>query len=174
MSPVHDPRYSHARWGKNREQEVAASEREARLAWLVPLGMLVVGAGAVMGVRALSGGIEGLSGPALAALYPAGLAFEVAVGVLGLWVAAKLWLGGADTLGLAIVRLAGIYAAIDVLFLVPLPVFVTWVAAVIAYVGLLAWLFDLEHQDAAILAFITFVLKVVVGVGVASIVAYLI
>lgn len=67
-------------------------------------------------------------------------------------------------LGLAILRLAGIYAATDLISLVVAPLMIVgWIIHVVCYVGLLAWLFDLQIAESVILAVITFVLKVAGG-----------
>ena len=107
-----------------------------------------------------AGAIMSEEGAGFFLAYPIWLAFEVVVGVAGLWVAAKLLLGGAGPLLLAIVRLAGLYAVSDAVYVViPLPI-IGYLASVVVYIGLLASLFDFELGEAIAVGLITFVLKV--------------
>ena len=80
-----------------------------------------------------------------------------------------MWLGGVGPLGLAIVRLAGIYAATDLIAILAAPLlFLGWFVYLVCYVGLLAWLFDLEAIESIMLALITFVLKIIAGFAIIS------
>ena len=93
------------------------------------------------------------------------------MGVAGLWLAAKLWLGGAGPLGLAILRLAGIYAMTDLIGIVVAPLLmVGWLIKIAVYVAMLAWLFDFEIAESIMVALITFVLKVIGAVAIASLI----
>lgn len=95
-------------------------------------------------------------------MYPVIIAVELVFGLLGLWIAAKLWLGGVGPLGLGILRLAGIYAITDLIAMLVAPLMILgWFIRVVVYVGLLAWLFDLEPNDSIIVALITWLLKLV-------------
>ncbi len=137
MSPVHDPRFSRARWEERLAEDREASRRSDRAEYVKPLVMLLVGGGVVMGRLLLSPGETAAATTAL--LYPVLLAIELAFGVAGLWVVAKLWLGGAGPLGLAILRLAGIYTAVDLLAVIIAPLFfVGWLIQLVCYVCLLA------------------------------------
>jgi hypothetical protein len=150
-----------------------AGAQAARMEYIKPLVMLVAGGAVVMGVRLLSGAGDSdeLSGAALAALYPIGLAIELAFGVAGLWVAAKLWMGGAGPLGLAILRLAGIYAATDLIAIVVAPLLALgWFIKITLYVVMLAWLFDFEIVESIMVAVITFVLKFLAALAIAGLV----
>lgn len=163
--PIEDPRYA----AKRRERlldEQADAAAAARLEYIKPIVMLVGGVAVVMGMSVTAGGREAL-------LYPIVLAIELVFGVLGLYVATKLWLGGVGPLGLAILRLAGIYAVTDVVSLLTQPLLIVgWLITAAVYVGLLAWLFELEVMESVILALITFLLKLIAGfVLVASIIA---
>ncbi len=166
MSPIHDPRFSSTRWKERLAESRAASEQAARMEYLKPLAMLLLGGGTVMAWLFLTPA-EGADAPAaatVALLYPVVLAIELVFGVAGLWVVAKLWLGGAGPLGLAILRLAGIYTAVDLIAVITAPrLILGWIIQLVCYVCLLAWLFELEVSESMILALVTFVLKVVAG-----------
>jgi hypothetical protein len=173
MSPVHDPRFSEARRSKSVLLDQQAGERAARMEYIKPLVMLLVG-GVTVVVILLSTGADDPNAPsgAIRALaYPIGLALELAFGVAGLWVAAKLWLGGAGPLGLAILRLAGIYATTDLIGMVVAPLqMVGWIITLVLYVVMLAWLFDFEVLESAFVALITFLLKIFGGVVIFSLI----
>ncbi len=159
MSPVHDPRFSNRLAKRDKEREAAA--RAHRMEYIKPLVMLGLGAGIIMGMLHSQGGSE------LAMVYPIRIAIQLVFGVAGLWVAAKLWLGGVGPLGLGILRLAGIYAITDLVALVAAPLMILgWFIHIILYVCLLAWLFDLEFSDSIIVAVITFLLKIVASAAV--------
>ncbi|MHC4127136.1 MAG: hypothetical protein ACYTE6_01440 [Planctomycetota bacterium] len=135
--------------------------------------MLVVGGVAVMAVLLLRGtdDPDAPSGAVRALAYPIGLALELAFGVGGLWVAAKVWLGGAGPLDLAILRLAGIYAMTDLIGIVVAPLqMVGWIITLVLYVVMLAWLFDFEILESAFVALITFLLKIFAGVVIFSLI----
>src|ERR1043165_1981943 len=113
MSPIIDPRYAAAH-RKAVEQERAQSEHEARMEYIKPAGMFVVGF-AVKTISLLNSGDDEFSGAMLFAVYAVIFGITLLAGVAGLWVASKLWLGGAGSLGLCVLRLAGIYAMVDAL-----------------------------------------------------------
>ncbi len=171
MSPIHDPRFSSTRWKERLAESRAASEQAARTEYLKPLAMLLLGGGTVMAWLFLTPA-QGADAPAaatVALLYPVVLAIELLFGVAGLWVVSKLWLGGAGPLGLAILRLAGIYAVVDLLAVIIAPLFfVGWLIQLVCYVCLLAWLFELEVSESIVLALVTFVLKVGAGLILAA------
>ena len=173
MSPVPDPRYSQARWDENLQKDQEAGEQAARMAYIKPLVMLLVGALVVMGFQLMTTpeDPDGISGLVLAAGYPIGLAVELAFGVAGLWIAATLWLGGAGPLGLAIVGLAGIYAMTDLISILVAPLLMLgWLIMVVLYVVMLAWLFEFDIKESILVAVITFLLKVFAGVLIFSLI----
>ena len=53
MSPVYDPRFSEARWEKTLQKDREASDQAARMEYIKPLVMLVLGGAVVMGVYLL-------------------------------------------------------------------------------------------------------------------------
>ena len=166
MSPIQDPRFSAAHKRETLQQDRDAGERAARMEYIKPTVMLLLGGGIVMGSVLSSGG----AGSAL--LYVLVISIELIVGVAGLWAASAIWLGGMGPLGLGILRLAGIYAMTDMitLFLGELA-FVGWLIRLVCYVGMLAWLFDLDPAESILLAILTFVLKIVAGITIAVILA---
>lgn len=171
MAPIMDPRFA-AKRRQTIEAEQEESQRDARLEYIKPLIMLVVGAGGVITWYMVSGGVadedgERISGFALAVTYLIVFAISLACGVLGLWIASKLWLGGVGYLGLSIIRLAGVYAVTDFVGMVvsPLPM-LGWIIKGVVYISLLMWLFELEPGDSILLAVITFAVKVLAGIAI--------
>ena len=166
MSPIQDPRFSHAHKSQMRQQDRDAGERAARMEYIKPTVMLLLGGGIVVG-SVLSSGSAGS-----ALLYVLVLSVELIVGVAGLWAASAIWLGGMGPLGLGILRLAGIYAMTDMiaLFLGELA-FVGLLIQLVCYVAMLAWLFELDPAESILLAILTFVLKIVAGFAIAIILA---
>lgn len=162
MSPIQDPRFSSAHKSQMRQQDRDAGERAARMEYIKPTVMLLLGGGIVVGSVLSSGSV----GSAL--LYVLVLSVELIVGVAGLWAASAIWLGGMGPLGLGILRLAGIYAMTDMiaLFLGELA-FVGLLIQLVCYVAMLAWLFELDPAESILLAILTFVLKIVAGFAIA-------
>ena len=162
MSPIQDPRFSHAHKSQMRQQDRDAGERAARMEYIKPTVMLLLGGGIVVG-SVLSSGSAGS-----ALLYVLVISVELIVGVAGLWAASAIWLGGMGPLGLGILRLAGIYAMTDMiaLFLGELA-FVGLLIQLVCYVAMLAWLFELDPAESILLAILTFVLKIVAGFAIA-------
>jgi hypothetical protein len=173
MSPIYDPRFSKTRWEQDLQKEREAGEHAARMEYIKPLVMLLVGGLIVMGLHLVTtpDDPDGVSGPVLAAMYPVVLSIELAFGVAGLWVAATLWLGGAGPLGLGILRLAGIYAMTDLIAIIVAPLLmVGWLITISLYVVMLAWLFDFEVKDSIAVALITFLLKFFVDLVIFSLI----
>ena len=166
MSPIQDPRFSHAHKSQMLQQDRDDSERAARMEYVKPTVMLLLGGGIVVGYLLSSSGV----GSAL--LYVLVISIELIVGVAGLWAASAIWLGGMGPLGLGILRLAGIYAMTDMitLFLGELA-FVGWLIRLVCYVAMLAWLFDLDPAESILLAILTFVLKIGAGIAIGVILA---
>lgn len=164
MSPIADPRFAAQRRALL-DKEEADSRRAARLEYIKPLTMLIVGGCVMMGVYANSGGREDLSGATLALLYPVGLAIQLGFGLVGLWLATKVLIDDAGPLHLALLRLAGIYACTDVVGLIVAPLFMLgWLIQGAVYLGMLMWLFELDVTESIVLALITFLLKVGAGI----------
>jgi len=164
MSPVHDPRYSSSRWEKIAEKEREESARAARNEWVIPFAIAAVAGIVVFSIAFAAAGPEG---PAIV-LISRGI--ELVLGILGLWICATLWLGGVGPLGLAILRLAACYFTYDAIQMIgalfEIPV-IPWLIAVVVYISMLAWLFEIEWTDAFILAIVTGLIKVLAGVALA-------
>jgi hypothetical protein len=165
MSPITDPRYAASR-REQIDKEQSDSAREARMEYIKPLIMLLVGIGSVITWHLANGDVvdeDGERTPALGivAIYLVVFVISLVCGVIGLWLASKLWLGGVGYLGLSILRLAGIYAITDLVGMVVsgLPL-LGWFIKAVVYVSLLMWLFELEATESIMLALITFVVKV--------------
>ncbi len=174
MSPIQDPRFSSARKSQTLQQDRDAGERAARMEYVKPTVMLLLGGGIVMGYLLSSSGVgpDEMSGVGNALLYVLVISIELIVGVAGLWAASAIWLGGMGPLGLGILRLAGIYAMTDLigLFLGELA-FVGWLIQMVCYVAMLAWLFELDLGESIFLAILTFVLKIGAGFALGAILA---
>lgn len=166
MSPIQDPRFSHAHKSQMRQQDRDDSEHAARMEYIKPAVMLLLGGGIVLSYLLSSSGVGG------ALLYVVVLSIELIVGVAGLWAASAIWLGGMGPLGLGILRLAGIYAMTDMIaLLLGELAFVGLLIQLVCYVAMLAWLFDLDPAESILLAILTFVLKIVAGIAIAVILA---
>lgn len=169
MPPVHDPRFSSARKQQTYQQEQLEAQRLGRWEYHKPLIMLGAGVAGCIAIAAFQGREVGAGAVALsfAAVYPLILAVELAFGIIGLWLAAKIWLGGVGYLTLAILRLAGIYALTDAIALLLEPLLlVGWLIRIAIYLGLLAWLFELEIQDSIFVGLITWFVKIAAGIGI--------
>ena len=170
MPPIQDPRFSKARWNETLQEQREATERTDRMEYIKPLVMLGVCAPIALGlfVRLASSDPE-VSAAGFAVVYSIGLGVSVAVGILALFIASQLYLGGAGPLGLATLRIAGACAAQDVAYLllgggVRLTAF-PFLTAVFIFVGLVVWLFEIDLSDAALVAIIILVLKLLVWVA---------
>lgn len=170
MPPIQDPRFSKARWNETLQEQREASERTGRKEYIKPLVMLGVCAPIALGLFVrLAWSNPEVSAAAFAVVYPIGLGVSVAVGILALFIASQLILGGAGPLGLATLRIAGACAAHDVAYLllggrVGLTAF-PFLTAVFIFVGLVVWLFEMDLSDAALVAIIILVLKLLVWVA---------
>ncbi len=166
MSPIQDPRFSAAHKRDTLQQDRDAGERAAQMEYIKPTVMLLLGGGIVVGSLLLSSGV----GSAL--LYVLVISVELIFGVAGLWAASAIWLGGMGSLGLGILRLAGIYAMTDMIaLLLDELAFVGLLIQLVCYVAMLAWLFDLDPAESIFLAILTFVLKIVAGFAIAVVLA---
>jgi len=176
MSPIADPRWARARREADEAMAREASEL-SRWEYLRPAAMLAVGMTGTMIWMVADPAAR--SSPNIGTLqvvvgYPIVVAFQVLFGIAGLWIASSLWLGGAGPLTLGVLRLAGIYTLTDLLDLLVAPLLLLGTLFSLAvYVGLLAWLFELDWREAIVVGLITFLLKtgvylaiLVVAVGV--------
>ncbi len=168
MAPYIDPKLPRSSWKDSLEIERTQARQCVRMEYIKPLVMLLVGGGAMITYHCFSNRDPDFTGPALAGIYAGILLIQLVFGVTGLLIACKLWLGGAGRLGLGILRLLGIYAIADLVRLGTDAIglgLVGWLIELAVYVSLLAWLFELEIRDSIVLAVITWVLKLVVGIA---------
>lgn len=165
VSPIYDPRFGKSKQREAIEQERRDAEVVHRMDVIKPAVIFALAAGFVMIKLFMSGSAKPgePSGAALVMIYPIILAFSLIIGVAALWIASTFWLGGFDSLPLAILRLAATFSTADALaMLVGLPIF-GWVAQVIVICSMLIWLFELEIQDGVMLTVILLLLKTGAG-----------
>lgn len=141
------------------EKDRETSAAVAREAYLKPLIYFAVGFGAVSLIQLFS------QGPMHAAAYALGYAIQLPIGVAVFWVCCLVWIGFDAPIHLTALRLAGIYALVDladVIFtFVPIPL-VGWAVPLFIYIGLLMDLLEMDLQDAVIVALITFLVRTVI------------
>jgi hypothetical protein len=144
----------------------ARERRDARWEYFKPLLMLAIGGGLTLLILALAGDAEE------ALSYSIAFAIKLPVGLAVFLMCCYLWIGFDAPIRLTILRLAGIFAVVDLVALVvgyPLsgvPVLGTYGVLLIAggvYVGLLMDMLELDLQDACIVGLITYVVWVVGG-----------
>ena len=174
MPPIEDPRFTEGRWERSLQADRAAADRAGRMDYVKPAVMFLVGGAGVMATILMTGRDDPNATPLVvdALAYPIVLTIQLVFGVGGLWIAATLWLGGAGPLGLAILRLAGIYALTDLIGLGLAPMlFVGWLIKVSLYVVMLAWLFEFDIKESIMVAIITFLLKFIAALAVGYVIA---
>jgi hypothetical protein len=165
MSPVDDPRYSKARWSKVRQTEQRDAEAIARMEYIKPL--VLVAAGVPIGMLLAT---RGAAGGEAAVGWLVFLGLSIVLSMIALFISSRLFLGGGDPLGLEILRIAGAATIADAVYLLLAGGFVASVASVVGasfvFVGLVVWLFDMELEDAALLAIIIWVLRILLAVAI--------
>jgi hypothetical protein len=101
-----------------------------------------------------------------------GTVIEVALGVVACYVTARLMDTSFGYLGSATLKLAGILTFTSGVS--ALTGMLGWLLAILAYLGLLMWLFDLDALEAIVYAFVLWVVRIVVVMGVMVVLAGLI
>ncbi|MBX3404975.1 MAG: hypothetical protein KF699_16305 [Phycisphaeraceae bacterium] len=148
-----------------REKDKENSVAVAREAYIKPLIYFAVGFGVVSLIQLFS------NSPMHAVAYAIGYAIQVPIGVAVFWVCCLVWIGFDAPIHLTALRLAGIYALVDladVIFkFVPIPL-VGWVLPLFIYIGLLMDLLEMDLQDTVIVALITFMVKAVITIFVVA------
>ncbi len=165
MSPIHDPRFSKVQRDRALHEEHAASERATRLEYIKPAVLLAVCGPLAMALfvrPALSDPDISAAGAAL--LYMGGFCISAIGGIIALVIASKLLIGGAGPLGLAVLRTAAAFGAHDVayqllgggagFYIYPL------LFSLAVFVGVVAWLFDMDITESALVAIIMLFLKI--------------
>jgi len=157
MSPYVDPRAVGDRWQQQLERERQASVTAARMEYIKPLIMLVLGWIFWVAYNLAT------EHAGLAAVIPLTvgwaimMAISIVAGLLGLIVTCKLFGDDAGLLTLAFVRLAGIYSVI-MLVAVLCGHFAGCFGLLITLgimAGLIAWLFEWELRQGLIVAVVT-------------------
>lgn len=139
------------------------AERTVRNAYLKPALMFAIG-------TAIAASIYGAQdGPEVAAGYAILFAANLIVGFIVFWVCSLMWIGFDQPMHLMALQLAGVYGVTDAVSTVfheflPIPVFI-WLIPMAVYIGLLVDTLDLDFQDAIILGIVTFIVKVVIAIG---------
>jgi hypothetical protein len=165
MSPIDDPRHSKARWREAREADREESQRAARVEYVKPL--IVLPAAVLVGLLLAIRGAHGAAAVAVAG-YFTWLGLAVGVGMAGLLISARLFLGGAGPAGLAVLRLAAALAGAHVVWtILPLGGMLNVGVAGLAFVGLVVWLFDMDLEEAALLGLVILVLVIALSVALA-------
>lgn len=144
---------------EEREKDEARSVR--RNAYLKPLVYFAVGFGIVSVVLGANGGVDAVLA------YALGYVVQVPIGVCVFIACCYLWIGFDAPVHLTALRLAGIYALVDlahVIFgFIPIPV-VGWLVPLIIYIGLLMDLLEMDMQDAIIVGLLTYIVKVALAI----------
>lgn len=155
-----------------RERDREDSARVARDSYLQPALMLLIGGIISTALYAAFATHRGGDPAAGAISYLISLAITVPIGVLVFWFCCLIWIGFDAPIHLTALRLAGIYAVTDVvrgLFLfVPLPWWAEGGVIGFIYIGLLQQFLEMDFEDALIVGLITFIVKVVTILVIAS------
>lgn len=152
-----------------REHDREHSQYVSRTEYITPAVMF--GIGAVITIVAQLATGEGLEE---VALYLLSYAVAIPIGVAAFFFFSLTWLGFDAPLHLTALRLAGIFAVADALdailgqacIFLPLPIlFGPWIVVLIAYIGMLMEMLDLELQDAVLVGLVTYVLRIAAFAG---------
>ncbi len=169
MSPIHDPRFSKAQWDKSRAVEQEESRRSDRREYVKATAVLAVAlpAGFLLTLRVLPGGFAAAAGG-----YLLWLALSVAVATGGLLISMKLFLGNAGPPGLSILRISAAVAAAEAAYALlsggRVPGWTAGLAGIGVYALAIAWLFDMDLQEASLCGAITLALVVAVSIFLAT------
>ncbi len=148
-----------------RERDAENSAAVAREAYIKPLVYFAVGFGVVSAIELFKGG------PTDVLLYAIGYAIQVPIGVAVFWLCCLAWIGFDAPVHLTALRLAGVYALVDlasaIFESVTIPL-VGWLVPLFVYIGLLMELLEMDMQDAVLVAIATFVVKIAIAVFVIS------
>ena len=146
----------------DREIHERSARQQIRVAYLQPLGMLVVGAGLLALIVAFNSGWRD------ALTYLLAYAIRVPFGLGMFWLCSWLFIGFDMPMRLAALRLAGIYAVVDLTELLAAFVvggFLDGIVASLVYFWLLMTIMDLEARDALLLAVVTRLAMVIVAIA---------
>ncbi len=146
-----------------RERDKETSVEVARETYRKPLAYLVIGLIGMFLIRALEQG----GGASHVVGYAIGYAIQVPIGLAVYWVCCLIWIGFDAPVHLTILRLAGIYALVDLIgtvigFVPILGGVIGWTIALFFYVGLLMDLLEMDLQDTIIVGLLTYLVKAIV------------
>jgi hypothetical protein len=136
-----------------------------KMEYIKPLALVAVGVpiGMLLAMRGAAG-IEAAAG------WLVFLGLSIVLGMVALFISSRLFLGGGDPPGLEIVRIAGAATVADAAYLLLAggfyPSVVSVVGASFVFVGLVVWLFDMDLEDAALLAIIIWVLRILLAAAI--------
>ena len=160
--PIHDQRFTQAHTDA-RQADFADSRRIVRWEYRKAVLVLAVALGATLLL-----GLVGTQSPIQTALIWLGIKLVggFAVAFIALLIAERLFLGDAGPKGLAALRLAAALVGAQATWLVlgGVPLYGIALAS-LAYAALIVWLFDVDFVEAVLLATISWVLVIVVVVG---------
>jgi hypothetical protein len=155
--PAHPALERAARQQKWMEEE---KRRAVRSAYLVPVLMLLLGAGAVTAIFLLH------EGSGAAALYLLSYVISVPIGVAVFLLCCAIWIGFDAPVHLTALRLAGIYAVTDLarvlVSFVPYGGILLWIIPLAMYVSLLARMLEIEWTEAVIVGVVTWAVKMII------------
>lgn len=152
-----------------RRKERKATETE----WFGPLALLVGGVAVSALVYGLQGaGFGGLTGAVgILALLGIKLAVFIAAGWIVFFGLSLWWFGFGHSLPITVLQVSAVYAGAEAVgalagWLIPLPV-IPWGVSVLALMGLLCKVLELDYQEAVAVAMLSWLLKVVVVYAIA-------
>lgn len=148
-----------------REREREESQRQATRAYIKPAVMLAGGLATTSII--LAAGQSAAAIPAYLLVFAIGFVVSLIVYV----VCSALFIGFDESFPLMALRLAGVYAVADVLYVLlsALPFgFLAWAVVGVVWVGLMAAVMEIDTTDAVIFGVLSFIAKVVITVVVAT------
>lgn len=146
-----------------REKYREDSKSLARWEYRKPILMFLSGASGVCAFQ-----VATADDPGYAVLaYLISYVIEVPIGFAVFWLCGLVWIGFDAPIHLTVLRLAGIYAVVDLAFVlcafIPFP-FVGWLIPALLYVGFLSEMLDMDFIDAVVVGFLTFMTKLGIGI----------
>lgn len=146
-----------------RERDKANSAEIARETYLKPLMYLAVGLLGMCLIHAFRFG----GGPDAVVAYGLGYAIQLVIGLIVYLSCCAIWIGFDAPMHLTVLRIAGIYALVDLIgtvlsFIPIMGGIIGWIVGLLIYIGLLMDLLELDIQDTVIVALLTSVVRRIV------------
>ncbi|HVU64054.1 MAG TPA: hypothetical protein VHC70_08760 [Phycisphaerales bacterium] len=153
-----------------------SEQQTLREMYIKPLILIGIGVAVVVLAEFIAGSLGGsaagagaLAGSKAALYYIVSYPILLAVGFIAYVLCSMMFIGFDEPLGVTFLRLGAVYAITDAVDAVVHPIpFVSWIGWIITgivYIGLLMQLMELDLEDAWLVAVITFVVKMGVGIG---------